>query len=120
MGGDAHATSHPSFTSRHTQPVIIPCPCARPANGATSPRMSPTRFLTFLIIGGLAGWLTGLVLKGRGFGLAGNVIVGIIGAFLASFALGLLGISAHSVTGQFIFAVLGSVVFVGVLRFIRR
>ena len=82
--------------------------------------MSPTRFLTFLVIGGLAGWITGLILTGRGFGLAGNVIVGIVGAFLASFALGLLGISAHSVIGQFIFAVLGSVVLVWVLRFIRR
>ena len=37
-------------------------------------------FVTFLVIGGLAGWITGLISKGRGFGLAGNLVVGIIGA----------------------------------------
>lgn len=82
--------------------------------------MSPTRFLTFLVIGALAGWVSGVVLKGRGFGLAGNLIVGIFGAFLGGFGLGLLGISAHSTVGQFIFALLGSVVFVWLLRFLRR
>jgi len=48
------------------------------------------------------------------------VIVGIIGAFLGGFCLGLLGISAHSVVGQLIFAVLGSVLFVWLLGFIRK
>eukprot|EP01035_Chromulina_nebulosa_P047889 gene47889-64952_t len=52
--------------------------------------MSLTHFLTFLLIGGLAGWLTGLITKGRGFGFAGNIIVGIVGAFLARFVFGLL------------------------------
>lgn len=82
--------------------------------------MSLTSFLTFLLIGGLAGWITGLITKGRGFGLAGNVIVGIIGAFLGRFCLGLLGISASGLIGQLIFAVLGSVLFVWLLGFIRK
>jgi uncharacterized membrane protein YeaQ/YmgE (transglycosylase-associated protein family) len=82
--------------------------------------MSLTSFLTFLLIGGAAGWITGLITKGRGFGLAGNIIVGIIGAFLGGFCLGLLGISASGVLGQLIFAVLGSVLFVWLLGFIRK
>jgi len=82
--------------------------------------MSLTSFLTFLLIGGLAGWITGLITKGRGFGLAGNIIVGIVGAFLGGFCLGLVGISAHNVVGQLIFAILGSVLFVWLLGFIRK
>ncbi len=82
--------------------------------------MSLTSFLTFLLIGGAAGWITGLITKGRGFGLAGNIIVGIIGAFLGGFCLGLLGISASGIIGQLIFAVLGSVLFVWLLGFIRK
>lgn len=82
--------------------------------------MSLTRFVSFLLIGGLAGWITGLITKGRGFGLAGNMIVGIIGAFLGGFCLGLLGISAHSLLGQLIFAILGSALFLWLLGFIRK
>jgi uncharacterized membrane protein YeaQ/YmgE (transglycosylase-associated protein family) len=82
--------------------------------------MSLTSFLTFLLIGAPAGWITGLITKGRGFGLAGNIIVGIIGAFLGGFCLGLLGISASGIIGQLIFAVLGSVLFVWLLGFIRK
>jgi uncharacterized membrane protein YeaQ/YmgE (transglycosylase-associated protein family) len=82
--------------------------------------MSFLSFVTFLLVGGLAGWLTGVLTKGRGFGLAGNVLVGIIGAFLGGFCLGILGISAHNVIGQFIFAVLGSFLFLWLLRFIKN
>ena len=82
--------------------------------------MSPTSFLTFLLIGGLAGWIIGLITKGRGFGLAGNIIVGVIGAFLGRFCLGLLGISATGFIGQLIFAVLGAALFVWLLGFIRK
>lgn len=77
-------------------------------------------FLTFLLIGALAGWLSGLIAKGRGFGLAGNIIVGVIGAFLGGFGFGLLGISAHGFLGQLIFAVIGALVFAWLLRYIKQ
>lgn len=82
--------------------------------------MNLADFLTFLLIGAIAGWLCGLMTKGRGFGLAGNIIVGIIGAFLGSYGFGLLGISASGFIGQLIFAVLGALLFVWLLRFIKR
>ncbi len=82
--------------------------------------MSLTSFLTFLLIGAVAGWLTGLLTKGRGFGLLGNIIVGVIGAFLANFVFGLLGIGAYSLIGRLIFALLGSIGFVWLLRFIKK
>jgi uncharacterized membrane protein YeaQ/YmgE (transglycosylase-associated protein family) len=74
----------------------------------------------FLLIGGLAGWISGLLTKGAGFGLAGNIIVGIVGAFLGNFAFGLLGIVAFGLLGRFIFAVLGALFFLWLLRFIKR
>ncbi len=82
--------------------------------------MTFSGFVTFLLIGALAGWLSGLLTKGRGFGLAGNIIVGIIGAFLGGFGFGLLGISAHGFVGQLIFAVLGALLFTWLLGFIKR
>ena len=50
--------------------------------------------LWFLLIGLAAGWLAGQILKGGGFGLWGDLIVGVIGALLGGFLFGLLGISA--------------------------
>jgi uncharacterized membrane protein YeaQ/YmgE (transglycosylase-associated protein family) len=77
-------------------------------------------FLTFLVLGAIAGWLSGLISKGKGFGIAGNMIVGIVGAFLGGFLFGLLGISAHNFLGQLIFAVLGALLFLWLLRFVRK
>ena len=50
--------------------------------------------LIFLAIGAVAGWLAGTLMKGGGFGLLGNIIIGVIGAVLGGFVFGLLGISA--------------------------
>ena len=77
-------------------------------------------FLAFLVLGALAGWISGLISKGQGFGLAGNMVVGIVGAFLGGFLFGLLGISAHNFLGQLIFAVIGALLFLWLLRFIKK
>ena len=47
-----------------------------------------------LIIGGIAGWLAGLIVRGAGFGLIGNIVIGIIGALLASWLLPQLGVTS--------------------------
>jgi uncharacterized membrane protein YeaQ/YmgE (transglycosylase-associated protein family) len=73
-----------------------------------------------LLVGALAGWLSGLLTKGRGFGAAGNVVVGVIGAFLGQFLFGLLGLVATSLLGQLIFAVAGALIFVYLLSFVKR
>ena len=82
--------------------------------------MSLTHFIAFLLIGALAGWLAGILTKGSGFGAAGNIIVGIIGAFLGSFCFGLLGIVAIGLIGRLLFAVVGALLFTWLLGFIRR
>jgi uncharacterized membrane protein YeaQ/YmgE (transglycosylase-associated protein family) len=74
-----------------------------------------------LIIGGIAGWLAGLIVRGAGFGLVGNIVIGIIGALLASWILPQLGVSLG--VGWFrdiINATIGAVIILVILSLIRR
>ena len=82
--------------------------------------MSFQGLLFFLLVGLLAGWIGGLITKGSGFGLAGNMIVGTVGAFLGGFFFRMLGIVAYGFLGQVVFAVIGAVAFLYLLRFIER
>ncbi|MCL2714503.1 MAG: GlsB/YeaQ/YmgE family stress response membrane protein [Alphaproteobacteria bacterium] len=74
-----------------------------------------------LIIGGIAGWLAGLIVKGAGFGVIINVVLGIVGALLANWALPQLGIhfGAGLIPG-IINATIGAVVILIILSLIRR
>lgn len=75
----------------------------------------------FLIIGAIAGWLAGLVMKGGGFGLLGDIIVGIVGAFLGGWLFGKLGVSfGGGLAGSLIVAFLGAVVLLFLVRLIKR
>ncbi len=64
----------------------------------------------FLLIGLCAGWLAGVLTKGRGFGIAGNLIIGVIGAILGGFLFGLLGLKSYSLLGSLVMATVGAVV----------
>lgn len=83
--------------------------------------MSMESLLTILLIGAIAGWLAGLIVKGYGFGLLGNIIVGIIGAFVGTWLLAKLGVSlGGGLAGSIINAVIGAVVVLFLLGLIRR
>jgi uncharacterized membrane protein YeaQ/YmgE (transglycosylase-associated protein family) len=82
--------------------------------------MNLASFIEFLLIGGIAGWIAGLITKGSGFGVGGNIVVGIIGALLGGLCFGLLGIVAYGLVGRLIFAVLGSLLFFWLLGLIRK
>lgn len=76
--------------------------------------------IVFLIIGGVAGWLAGMIIKGFGFGIVGNVIVGIVGAFLAGFILPAIGISiGGGILGSIINATIGAVILLFIIKLIR-
>lgn len=77
-------------------------------------------FLWFLIIGAVAGWLAGLVMKGRGFGLLGNLVVGIVGAMLGGLLFGILGLSSESLIGSLITATVGAVVLLAIIGAIKK
>jgi len=76
--------------------------------------------LYFLLIGLASGWLAGKLTKGGGFGLLGNLIVGVIGAVLGGFLFGLLGLRSTSLLGALITATAGSVALLYALRYIPK
>lgn len=69
--------------------------------------------LAFLLVGAIAGWLAGKLMKGGGFGLLGNIVVGVIGAFIGVFVFGAFGISAGGIIGSIVIATVGA----GILLF---
>ena len=80
--------------------------------------------LSWIVVGLIAGWLAGKVMKGSGFGLLGDIIVGVVGAlvggWLSESVLGLgVGVSGFNLTSILI-AFLGAVVVLFVLRLLRR
>ena len=76
-------------------------------------------FLWFILIGLAAGWLGGRIMRGGGFGLIGNMIVGVIGALLGGFLLGLLGFQVVSQLGQLASATIGACVLIVLLGFLK-
>jgi uncharacterized membrane protein YeaQ/YmgE (transglycosylase-associated protein family) len=76
--------------------------------------------LIFLLIGALAGWLAGVVMKGRGFGVLVNIVVGVIGAFFGGWLLPRLGVSFGGDVGLFITAFIGAVILLAIIGLIKR
>jgi uncharacterized membrane protein YeaQ/YmgE (transglycosylase-associated protein family) len=64
----------------------------------------------FLIIGATAGWLAGKLMRGHGFGLMGNLVVGILGALVGGFLFRLLGVVSFGLIGSLVTATMGAVV----------
>jgi len=82
--------------------------------------MSATSLIIFILVGAVAGWLAGLIMKGSGFGLAGNIVVGIAGAFIGGFLFQFLAIHIAGIIGSIITALAGAVVLLFVLSLIKR
>ncbi|ABI77115.1 putative membrane protein [Hyphomonas neptunium ATCC 15444] len=83
--------------------------------------MTLESILIFLLIGAVAGWLAGLIVKGFGFGLVGNIVIGIIGAFIAGFLFPALNVSLGSgIVAAIIHATIGAVILLLVVRVIKR
>ena len=81
--------------------------------------MSAEHLIEFLVIGGIIGWLAGLIVKGRGFGIVGDIVLGVVGSLLGGWMAGVLGITTYSSAGAFITALIGAVALVGLTRFFR-
>jgi uncharacterized membrane protein YeaQ/YmgE (transglycosylase-associated protein family) len=76
--------------------------------------------LLWIISGIIAGWLTGLIMKGGGYGVVGDLIVGLIGGLIGGFLAGMFGVEPTSWVGQIVMAVVGGVVLVALLRMFNR
>ena len=76
--------------------------------------------IIFLVIGALAGWLAGVIMKGGGFSVIGNIVVGVVGSFLGGWLLPKLGLSIGGDFGGFITAVIGAVILLFIVRLIKK
>ncbi len=76
--------------------------------------------LWFVIIGVAAGWLAGQIMKGGGFGLVGDLVIGVIGALLGGFLFRMIGIHAYGLLGSLITATIGAIILIILLRLFRR
>ena len=83
--------------------------------------MSAETLLIWIIVGAVAGWLAGLVVRGFGFGLLGNIIVGILGAILGGWLFGAIGFAfLPGIINTIITAFIGAVVLLLIVRVIKR
>jgi uncharacterized membrane protein YeaQ/YmgE (transglycosylase-associated protein family) len=78
-------------------------------------------FLIFLIVGAIAGWLAGVVVKGGGYGLIGDIVVGIVGGFIAGWLFPRFGISlGGGWIAAIISSAIGAIILLLVIRLIKR
>jgi uncharacterized membrane protein YeaQ/YmgE (transglycosylase-associated protein family) len=83
--------------------------------------MAAHSFIAWLVIGAVAGWLAGLLIKGGGFGLLGDIVIGVIGAFIGGWLAGVLHIHLGSGwISSIITAAVGAALLLLVLRLVRR
>ena len=85
--------------------------------------MSTESIIIALIIGGVGGWLAGLIVKGSGFGVIGNIVIGILGALLSSWLLPQLNLdfdTGSALLTSILFAMVGAIIVLVLLSMIRR
>jgi len=76
--------------------------------------------IIFIAVGALVGWLAGNIMKGRGLGVIGDIIVGIVGAVLGGFVFGMLGITTGGFLGSIIMATIGAVILLYIISFVKK
>jgi uncharacterized membrane protein YeaQ/YmgE (transglycosylase-associated protein family) len=82
--------------------------------------LEPQSVLAWIIIGAIAGWLAGQLVKGYGFGVVGNIVVGILGAGIAGILARSLNLYTASTVGNIIAATLGAIALLVIIGLVRR
>ena len=82
--------------------------------------MGGESLIIWLVVGGIAGWLAGLIMKGYGFGIVGNIIVGILGSVIGGWLFGTYHIGTNGIIGAIIGATVGAVILLFAIRLVRR
>lgn len=83
--------------------------------------MDAQSLIILLIVGAIAGWLAGIIVKGYGFGLIGNIVVGVVGAFIGNWLFPSLGLwDIPGIVGVIVSATLGAIILLVIIGLIRR
>jgi uncharacterized membrane protein YeaQ/YmgE (transglycosylase-associated protein family) len=82
--------------------------------------MDVQNLIVMLAIGAAAGWLAGIIIKGGGFGLLGNIVIGIVGSVIGGFVFQLLGLSAGGIVGLIVTATVGASILLALIGVIKK
>jgi uncharacterized membrane protein YeaQ/YmgE (transglycosylase-associated protein family) len=82
--------------------------------------MTSQNLLLFLAVGVVAGFLAGKIMKGSGYGLVGDLVVGVVGSFIGAWLFGVLGISVGGILGLLVAAIVGALLLLFLVRQIKR
>jgi uncharacterized membrane protein YeaQ/YmgE (transglycosylase-associated protein family) len=77
-------------------------------------------FVWFIIVGLVAGWLAGVIMKGGGYGVIGDIVVGIVGALIGGYLFSAMGLEAGGLLGAILIALIGAIILIALLRLIKR
>lgn len=84
-------------------------------------KLKTMEFLYFIIVGGIAGWLAGQIMKGGGYGIVMNIILGIIGGVVGGWLLGTAGVSlGGGLLGSILTAAIGAMVVIFIAGLLKR
>ena len=82
--------------------------------------LAPQSIIAWIIIGAIAGWLAGVLVKGYGYGLFGNIVIGILGAGVAGLVAPSLGLQTESMGGNIVASLLGALVLLFLVGLVRK
>jgi uncharacterized membrane protein YeaQ/YmgE (transglycosylase-associated protein family) len=124
-GGTPTRTAHVSVKTLAAGWALSHCgvtvPSVRKLNCMLGRTVMIESLITWLIIGAVAGWLAGLIVKGYGFGLVGNIVIGIIGAVIAGWLLPMIGVViGGGIIAAIIDAVIGAVILLVIIGFFKK
>jgi len=77
-------------------------------------------FIYWIVVGLIAGWLAGKVMKGGGYGILMDIILGILGGILGGWVFGMLGLHAGGMIGSIVVAFVGAVILVWITRLLKK
>jgi uncharacterized membrane protein YeaQ/YmgE (transglycosylase-associated protein family) len=77
-------------------------------------------FIYWILVGLIAGWLAGKVMKGGGYGVVADIVLGILGGILGGWVFGLLGLYAGGLIGSIVVAFVGAVILVWITRKVKK
>ena len=74
----------------------------------------------WIIVGLIAGWAAGKIMKGSGYGVIADIVLGILGAITGGWVVGLLGVGGGGLIWRILVAMLGAVILIWITRFLKK
>ena len=81
--------------------------------------MDISNFATFLAVGAVSGWIASYLMRGKGFGILGNIITGIFGSIVGGFVFAFIGLTPDSMVGSIITATVGAALLLFIVGYVR-